>query len=66
MSKIKVVIFGGVSNEHDVSLISATNVIENIPKDKYEIMCIGITKRQVALLSWRSFKHSIWGMGEKS
>lgn len=46
MSKIKVaVVFGGVSNEHDVSLVSATNVIENIPQDKYEVICIGITKK---------------------
>ena len=36
MSKIKVaVLFGGVSNEHDISLISATNIINAIPKDKY-------------------------------
>lgn len=46
MSKIKVaVIFGGASSEHDISLISATNVINNIPKDKYEVTCIGITKK---------------------
>lgn len=46
MSKIKVaVIFGGVSSEHDVSLVSATNVIQNLPKDKYEVICIGITKK---------------------
>lgn len=46
MSKIKVaVIFGGVSSEHDVSLVSATNVIQNIPEDKYEVSCIGITKK---------------------
>lgn len=46
MSKIKVaVIFGGVSNEHDVSLVSATNIINAIPADKYEIIPIGITKK---------------------
>lgn len=46
MSKTKVaVIFGGSSSEHDISLISATNVIRNIPKDKYDITCIGITKK---------------------
>ncbi|MGN0621526.1 MAG: D-alanine--D-alanine ligase family protein [Porcipelethomonas sp.] len=46
MSKIRVaVIFGGASSEHDVSLVSATNVIENMPKDKYEVVCIGITKK---------------------
>ncbi len=38
------VIFGGVSSEHDVSLISARSVIENIPKDKYEVFSLGITK----------------------
>lgn len=46
MSKIKVaVLFGGVSNEHDISLISATNIINAIPKDKYEVIPIGITKK---------------------
>ena len=46
MSKPKVVvIFGGASSEHDISLVSATNVIENMPKDKYEVICIGITKK---------------------
>lgn len=46
MAKIRVaVLFGGVSSEHDVSLISAENVIRSIPKDKYEVVCIGITKK---------------------
>ncbi|MCI1269194.1 MAG: D-alanine--D-alanine ligase [Ruminococcus sp.] len=46
MAKIKVaVLFGGASNEHDISLISASNVISSIPKDKYDVTCIGITKK---------------------
>ena len=46
MSKIKVaVIFGGASSEHDISLISASNIIRNMPEDKYKVTCIGITKR---------------------
>ena len=46
MSKIKVaVLFGSVSNEHDISLISATNIISAIPSDKYEVIPIGITKK---------------------
>lgn len=46
MSKIKVaVLFGGVSNEHDISLISASNIISAIPKDKYQVIPIGITKK---------------------
>lgn len=46
MAKLKVaVIFGGKSNEHDVSLVSAAHVIESIPKDKFDVLCIGITKK---------------------
>lgn len=42
--KTVLVIFGGVSSEHDVSLVSASSVIENIPKDKYSVLSLGITK----------------------
>ena len=46
MAKIKVaVLFGGASSEHDISLKSASHVIENIPRDKYDVVCIGITKK---------------------
>lgn len=31
------VIFGGISTEHDVSIVSGTSVIENLNKTKYEI-----------------------------
>ena len=39
------VLFGGVSSEHDVSLNSACSVIKNIPSDKYDIVKMGITKQ---------------------
>lgn len=43
--KIKVgIIFGGKSGEHEVSLVSATSVRDQMPKDKYEIKEIGISK----------------------
>ena len=46
MAKIKAaVIFGGTSREHKLSLASAAEVIRNIPKDKYELTCIGITRK---------------------
>ncbi|MCT4593729.1 MAG: D-alanine--D-alanine ligase [Anaeromicrobium sp.] len=46
MSKIKLgVIFGGESGEHEVSLMSATSVINAIDKEKYEVISIGITKK---------------------
>lgn len=45
MNKIKVaIIFGGCSSEYRVSLVSASSVIRNINKEKYEIIMIGITK----------------------
>lgn len=45
MSKCRLaVIFGGVSSEHEVSLVSAASVIDNIPKDRYDILMLGITK----------------------
>jgi len=44
MDKQKVgVLFGGKSGEHEVSLVSARSVIDNIPQDKYEIKEIGIS-----------------------
>ena len=46
MAKMKIaVLFGGASSEHEVSLVSAYSVLTNIPKDKYDVMCIGITKK---------------------
>ncbi|MBQ9899200.1 MAG: D-alanine--D-alanine ligase [Ruminococcus sp.] len=46
MAKIKAaVIFGGTSPEYNLSLASAAEVISNIPADKYEVICIGITKK---------------------
>ncbi len=38
------VIFGGASTEHEVSLRSATSVIQNADADKYNLILIGITK----------------------
>ena len=45
MEKKKVlVLFGGMSTEHEVSRVSATSVLQNINKDKYNIGVIGIDK----------------------
>lgn len=38
------VIFGGKSSEHEVSLMSAASILENLDRDKYEIHQVGITK----------------------
>ena len=45
MEKLTVLtLFGGNSSEHDVSTVSASSVINNIPRDKYDIIMLGITK----------------------
>ena len=38
------VVFGGRSGEHEVSLVSATSVINALDKEKYEVIPIGITQ----------------------
>ncbi|MBE6759411.1 MAG: D-alanine--D-alanine ligase [Ruminococcaceae bacterium] len=45
MSKKTVaVLFGGRSSEHEVSRKSATMVINNLSRDKYDLVMVGITK----------------------
>ena len=38
------VLFGGNSSEHEISRLSATSVLNNIPSDWYEVVKVGITK----------------------
>ncbi len=46
MAKIKAaVIFGGTSQEHELSLASAAEIIRNIPTDIYEVVAVGITRK---------------------
>nr|AIA17410.1 D-alanine--D-alanine ligase [uncultured bacterium] len=45
MDKIKIgIVFGGRSGEHEISVRSAKSVIEQIDKDKYEIVPLAITR----------------------
>ena len=45
MDKIRVgIIFGGRSGEHEISLMSATSVINAMDKEKYSLSFFGITK----------------------
>lgn len=56
MGKITVgVLFGGKSSEHQISLLSASNVIAAIPKDKYRIVPIGIDRKGNFLLFKNNF-----------
>jgi D-alanine-D-alanine ligase len=39
------VLFGGQSGEHEVSLVSAQAVMENLDRERYEVIPIGISKQ---------------------
>jgi D-alanine-D-alanine ligase len=42
--KVVVVLFGGCSNEHEISMLSAANVISSMSAEKYFVMPVYITK----------------------
>ena len=58
-------IFGGQSSEHDVSCVSAANVIDGLREDKYDIYRIGITKEGKWLFveDTDSIRDGSWGEG---
>lgn len=59
------VLFGGKSSEHEVSRVSASYVISQIPQDKYDIITIGITKEGRWLLYSGDIKNIKDGSWEK-
>ncbi len=68
MNKISVaVLFGGQSTEHEVSLLSATNVLGKLNRDKYNVIKIGITKAGRWLLfegDEKKIKNGDWEKGK--
>ncbi|MDZ7344428.1 MAG: D-alanine--D-alanine ligase [candidate division KSB1 bacterium] len=45
MKKLRVcILFGGRSGEHEVSIVSATSVMNALDKSKYDVIPVGITK----------------------
>lgn len=61
MSRIKLsVIFGGMSTEHDVSIVSGISVIKNLNKEKYEVYPIYIDERG----KWYKYDENINNIGE--
>lgn len=56
MKKLKVgIIFGGMSTEHDVSVVSGTSILKNINKNLYDIFPIYIEKDG----TWYSYEKSL-------
>lgn len=55
-TKLKIaVLFGGKSGEHEISLISASSIIENMDAHKYDVYLIGITKQG----HWRYYQGDV-------
>lgn len=66
MEKINLCLFfGGQSPEHEVSLISATQVLNGLDKNKYNIYPVGITKSGKWLLHTGSYEKIANGDWEK-
>ncbi|MBI5448465.1 MAG: D-alanine--D-alanine ligase [Gammaproteobacteria bacterium] len=60
MKKLRIgVIFGGRSGEHEISLLSAKEVIAAMDPNKYEVIPIGISKRGEWLLTSPENLHSL-------
>lgn len=58
--KIRVaVLYGGRSGEHEVSLLSATNVIQYLDRSKFEVIPIGIDKEGAWFLGDDVFKKEL-------
>lgn len=56
MKKMNVmVIFGGKSGEHEISLISAASILRAMDKNKYNIITVGITKEGI----WKLYEGPI-------
>ncbi|MFK7969176.1 MAG: D-alanine--D-alanine ligase family protein [Bacteroidia bacterium] len=50
-------LLGGRSPEHEISLLSARNILEALDKTKYAVTCIGIDLDG----AWRLLDHENWG-----
>lgn len=50
MTPVVCVIFGGKSSEHEISCISAYNIITHLNREKYKLLTVGITKEGESFL----------------
>lgn len=54
------VIFGGMSTEHDVSIISGISIIKNLNKEKYEVFPVYIDEKG----NWYKYNENIQSIGK--
>ena len=69
LKKNALIIFGGESNEYDVSRRSAASIIENLDREKYNPIIVGITRDGSWYLCEESLdkiRNDTWAEGAKS
>ena len=59
------ILFGGQSSEHEISCLSAENVIRSVNRDKYRMILVGITKEGHWVLTdhLKEIEDGSWVMG---
>jgi D-alanine-D-alanine ligase len=60
------VLFGGRSGEHEVSLASARSILNQIDRDKYEVLPIGVTKQGEWIVGGNPLETLSAGLSEDS
>lgn len=62
------ILFGGQSSEHEISCLSAVNVIRSVNRDKYRMILVGITKEGHWVLTdhAKEIEDGSWVMGNVS
>ena len=65
MKETIAVLFGGQSSEHEVSCMSVLNIIEQIDKEAYDLLLIGITRegRWLLVPSEEEIRSGAWRQG---
>ncbi|MFR8976009.1 MAG: D-alanine--D-alanine ligase A, partial [Eubacteriales bacterium] len=51
------VVFGGKSSEHEISCMSAYNIISHLNREKYSLLLVGITKEGESFLYSGDISH---------
>ena len=62
------ILFGGQSSEHEISCMSAVNVIKSVDRDRYQMILVGITKEGHWVLTdnLKQIEDGSWIMGNVS
>ena len=68
MKETLMILFGGRSSEHEVSCMSAANVIRAVDQERYNLVLVGITKdgRWLFADSLESIENGTWTGSDKS